>query len=111
MEEKDEKEKKKQQHIENKEKELNDYYLGLCIGFSALLALCFLAIYFIGIVNYINEREDVNDENKKKYKIICGVVVFVIYVIGTYFIVDALIKERDKNIAITKTDLKKIATI
>ena len=90
---------------------MNDYYLGLCIGFPALLALIFVAIYYLGIFDYIQKREDVNNENKKKYIIISGVGVFVIYVIGTYFIVDALIKERDKKIAITKTDLKKIATI
>jgi len=106
----DEKEKKKQQHIEKKEKELNNYYLGLCIGLPALLALFFVAIY-MRIFDYIQKREDFNNENKKKYIIISGVGVFAIYVIGTYFIVDALIKERDKNIAITKTDLKKIATI
>jgi amino acid transporter len=106
--EEDKKEKKKQQHIEKKEKDLNDYYLGLCIGLSALFFLfIFILIYYIGIVGYIENRKDVNNENKKKYIIISGIGVFVIYVIGTYFIVDALIKERDRKIA----GVKKIATI
>jgi hypothetical protein len=111
MEEEDKKEKKKQQHIEKiekKEKELNNQYLVLCICIPiAFFIIIFLLIYKMGIFDYIENDTAIKSENKNKYKIIGFVGCVAIYVIGTYFIVDALIKERDRNI----TDLKKIATI
>jgi hypothetical protein len=101
----DEKEKKK-------EELLNNHYLLLCIFIPiAFFIIIFLLIYKMGIFDYIEYDSAIKSENKKKYQIIGFVGCVAIYVIGTYFIVDALIKERDRKIAIIKTDLKKIATI
>jgi uncharacterized membrane protein YidH (DUF202 family) len=88
---------------------INEEYLVLCIFIPiAFFIIIFLVIYKMGIFDYIENDTAINSENKNKYKIIGFVGCVAIYVIGTYFIVDALIKERDRKIA---TDLKKIATI
>jgi hypothetical protein len=114
----DKKEKIRQQHIENKEneeKKINDNYLLLCIFIPiAFFIIIFLLLYKMGIFDYIENDTAIKPENKNKYKIIGFVGCVAIYVIGTYFIVDALIKERDREIAIIKikiADLKEIATI